>query len=192
MSAVPRYPVLRLSVEQYQAMRHARILGADDRVELLAGWLIETQPRNPRHRAANRRLHAALESLVLADWHVASRVAITTADSEAEADIAIVQGEVGDFRHRHPGPEDVGLVVEIADATLELDRDLKRAVYARAGIGCYWIVNLLDGQVEVLEQPIWGPRDGYRRRRVFHRGETVPVVVGGARIGEIPVEQILP
>jgi len=59
MSAVPRYPVLRLNVAQYHAMLRAGILTADDPVELLAGWLIEKMPKNPRHRATTRLLRGA-------------------------------------------------------------------------------------------------------------------------------------
>ena len=107
---------------------------------------------------------------------------------EPEPDVAIVRGTDDDYEHRHPGPTDVGLLVEVSDATLDRDRDEKRPAYARGGIAVYWIINLVDRQVEVYTDP--GP-DGYRSSRVFTPGQVVPVVIDGRQIGQIAVDDIL-
>src|SRR5436305_8390215 len=77
-------------------------------------------------------------------WHCRGQSAITTDTGEPEPDVAIVRGKERDYLRAHPRPRDVGLVVEVADATLDSDRLVKGAHYARVGIPIYWTVNLVD------------------------------------------------
>jgi Putative restriction endonuclease len=80
------------------------------------------------------------------------------------------------------------LLIEVAETTLDQDRGKKLAAYARGGIPVYWIVNLVDRQVEVYT----GPRsDGYANGVDFTTGLNVPVVVDGIEIGQIAVSDIL-
>jgi Uma2 family endonuclease len=87
----------------------------------------------------------------------------------------------------------VGLVVEVSDSTLQLDRDHKRRIYARAGIEVYWIVNLVDRQVEVYTGPS-GPTaaPGYAQSQVFAPGSSVPFLLRGATVGLIAIDELLP
>src|SRR5262249_62096530 len=73
---------------------------------------------------------------------------------EPEPDISIVRGANADYRSRVPGPADVAMLVEVSDSTLGQDQGLKLAAYARDGIPVYWIVNLVDRQVEVYTRPV--------------------------------------
>ena len=148
-AAVPTDLIWRLSVNQYHQMVCAGILTEEDPVELLAGWLVPKMPKNPPHRVATRLLRQALERVVPAGWYVDSQEPITTADSEPEPDVVVVRGETRQYLDRHPGPQDVALIIEVADTTLQRDRVLKQRIYAAAGIPVYWIVNLLDNQLEV-------------------------------------------
>ncbi len=192
LAAMPADLGWRLSVPQYHAMIDADILTEDDPVELLDGWLVPKMPKKPPHRLATGLVREALERLGLAGWYVDSQEPITTIDSEPEPDVAVVRGERRDYVDRHPGSGDVGLVVEVADSSLERDRTLKRRLYAAAGIAVYWIVNLVDGQIEVLSEPLGaGESADYRHRRVFRRREAIPVELGGTEIGTVPVEEIL-
>jgi len=72
-------------------------------------------------------------------------------DSEPEPDVAIVAGEPRDYVSAHPST--ATLVVEVADWSLRLDRRLRGGLYARAGLPDYWIVNLVDGVLEVHREP---------------------------------------
>jgi Uma2 family endonuclease len=74
---------------------------------------------------------------------------ITTADSEPDPDVMVVRGARRNYRERHPGPGDVGLVVEVADTTLQRNRGVKLRLYAAAGIPTYWIVNQSERRIEV-------------------------------------------
>jgi Uma2 family endonuclease len=110
-------------------------------------------------------------------------------DSKPEPDRCVVRGTILDYSRRTPGPADVGLVVEIADTSLVEDRRYATDLYGPARIPVYWIVNLVDRQVEVYTNP--GP-GGYRSTEVFDEGRSVPVVIGGREVGRIAVEDVLP
>ena len=81
----------------------------------------------------------------------------------------------------------------MADSTLDSDRTDKLQIYARAGLPVYWIVNLVDRQIEVYEQPS-GPAGSpdYAARRTYRPGDAVPVVLDGAAVGTVPAAELLP
>src|SRR5580692_5700164 len=125
-------PIARLSVEQYHKMIQAGIFTDDNRVELLEGLLVQKMSKKPPHRVATKLVNRALESVVPAGWYVDSQEPITTDTSEPEPDAAIIRGDTRDYTDRHPGPDDIALVVEVADASVELDQRIKQRVYASA------------------------------------------------------------
>jgi Uma2 family endonuclease len=134
-----------------------------------------------------------LAELALPGRYVESQEPLTTADSEPEPDVMIVRGTETDYLVNHPGPEQVALVVEVSDATLNRDRTLKKQLYAAAAIPVYWVVNLLDNQVEVYSQPFVGAAGpDYRQRQTYGPSEAVSVWVGAELIGELAVAQIFP
>jgi Uma2 family endonuclease len=186
---VPDYPIFRLTVEQYHDMVDAGILTEDDPVELLEGWLVTKMPKNPRHTLSTQLTREALARVAPSGWFVSDQEPITTADSEPEPDIVVVHGDRRDYLERHPSLEDVALVVEVADAMLQRDRTLKLRVYASAGIAVYWILNLVERQLEVYSQP---EESAYRQRRVYGESEEVPVVIGGREVGQVAVGEMLP
>ena len=110
---------------------------------------------------------------------------------EPEPDLAVVKGTRHDYRQRHPEPKDVSLVVEVAESSLVRDRGEKRVAYSkgRHPIPVYWIINLVDHQVEVYSNP---GRFGYRSRQDFGPAEYIPVVINGVEIGRVAVDSILP
>jgi Uma2 family endonuclease len=191
--AVPPEPVLPLTVQQYHEMVRARILVDGDPIELLEGWLVRKMTKDPPHTLAVGCTHDLLGQMVGPNWHVRIEGPITTGDSEPEPDGSIVRGHRRDFADRHPGPSDVGLLVEVASASLDRDRGWKTRIYAAAEVPVYWIVNLIDRQVEVLSEPT-GPGDepGYSVRQVFQAGDTIPVILEGNQVGRIAVDDLLP
>jgi Uma2 family endonuclease len=183
----------RLSVDQYHAMIEAGILTSDDPVELLEGWLIRTMPINPPHRRASERTFAALTRIVPVGWYVTMHQPITLDDSEREPDLAIVRGSTDDYPDRHPGPADLGLVIEVSHSTLPSDRVAKKLLYARSGIRFYWIINLVDRQVEALSN-LDNSADApdYQRHEAYGPDAEAPVVLDGREVGRIAVRDILP
>lgn len=188
-AAIPSELIWRLNVQQYHAMIQAGILTDDDPVELLEGWLVFKMPKNPAHRAATNLVRVALESVLTSGWYVDSQEPITLEDSEPEPDVAIIRGDTRQYLNSHPTAADIALVVEVSDTTLQRDRTIKKRTYARAGIPIYWIVNLVDLQIEVYSEP--GSED-YNQRQDYQKDSIIPLVVEGLEFGILPINTLLP
>jgi Uma2 family endonuclease len=192
-TAVPTEQIWRLTVEQYHQMIQSGIVDEDDPVELLEGWLVHKMGKNPPHCLSARLTETNLEGLLPLGWYIAAQDPITTGDSEPEPDVAVIRGEPRHYATRHPGPSDVAMVVEVAEATLRRDRGFKKRLYARAKIPVYWIINLSERQVEVYTQPS-GPADQptYAKRQDYGPSDEIPVVIDGIEVGHIRVLELLP
>ncbi|MBE9129771.1 MULTISPECIES: Uma2 family endonuclease [unclassified Coleofasciculus] len=190
---VPTEPVWRFSVAQYHQMIRSGILTEDDPVELLEGWIIYKMPKNPPHRAATKLTRNALEDIVPLGWYVDAQEPITLDNSEPEPDVVIVRGNTRDYLDRHPGSQDIALVVEIADSTLERDRTFKKRIYARAGIQVYWIINLPEQQLEVYTEPIeLASEPTYQQCQNYSLSDEVAVVIEGREVSRLNVRDLLP
>lgn len=193
VAAIPNDLILRLSIEQYHAMIQSGILTDDDFVELLEGWLVFKMPKNPPHRATTRLVRTALENILPPGWYVDSQEPITLSNSEPEPDIVVVRGDTRQYLDRHPGAEDIAIVIEVSDTTLQRDRTVKKRIYARAGIAFYWIVNLVEEQVEVYSQPLVEvEQPDYSQRLDFGRSAVVPIMIEGIENCAIAVNSLLP
>jgi Uma2 family endonuclease len=190
---VPTEVIWRMSVDVYHEMIRSGILTEDDPVELLEGWLVEKMPKHAPHTLATQLTRTALERLVPPGWFVNAQEPVTTPDSEPEPDGLVVRGDRRQYANRHPLPQDVALVIEVSAATLKRDRTLKQRIYARAALPVYWIVNLIDGCIEVYTDPT-GPAEQptYRQRRDYGPADEIPVVLDGREVGRIAVRDILP
>lgn len=191
LDALPPPPpgtLRRLTVAQYDAMGRAGILGADDHVELLEGWLVEKMTKNPPHRIVCRAVREALEKLVPAAWYVEAREPIVTSDSEPEPDVAIIRGRSRDYDTANPPASAVGLVIEVADSSLGRDREIKGRIYARAEIATYWLVDLTARRVEVYTRPRGSGADAaYAEMEEIGEEGELAVVLDGAKIGNVSV-----
>jgi Uma2 family endonuclease len=185
--------IARFSVARYQRMIETGILTPDDKVELLENYLVLKMPRNPPHDGTIDLLKAALPGRVPAGWLLRFQQTLVLSDSQPEPDFAIVRGAPRTYLARHPGAADTGLVIEVADSSLLRDRADKTRIYARDGIACYWIVNLVDQQIEVYTQPSGAtPMATYGALQTYHLGAAVPLVLDGNTVGTIPVADLLP
>ncbi len=186
---VPVSDLWPLSVDRYHAMIEAGLLTPDDKIELLEGQLIQQISKNPPHSHANAVLYELLLILLINQFLVRAQEPITLRNSEPEPDLVILRGERAEFAEQHPKPEHVALVVEISQVTLQRDRTQKMRIYADAGIGQYWIVNLIDQQVEVYTRP---QGSEYAQKQTFGRNEALPIVIDGIDFGRIDVAEFLP
>lgn len=126
-------------------------------------------------------------------WTVRVQSAITLSRSEPEPDIVLACGTWRDYRSHHPVSNQIGLVVEVAESSLDRDRDDKGPLYAEAGIGEYWIVNLVDRQIEVYTHPTGTtPAATYTTRQLYRAGDSVPLTLDSIAVGQIAVTDILP
>jgi Uma2 family endonuclease len=186
------YPVHRFSVDQYEKMIEAGILTSEDRVELIEGIVVQKMTQNPPHAAAIDYTQDALRPLLPDGWRLREQKPIKLSDSEPEPDLVIVRGPLQRYERRHPGPRDIALLIEVADTSLEADRQDKGRTYARARIAVYWIINLIDRQVEVYTEPKGGKAPAYRHRRDYALHAKVPLLIEGNEVGQVSVGELLP
>ncbi|WP_072621608.1 Uma2 family endonuclease [Spirulina major] len=193
LATIPTEPIWRLSIEQYHQMIATGILTAGDRVELLDGLLTLKMPKKPPHRLVTKLLRTLLEAVTPEGWYTDSQEPITLATSEPEPDLMIVQGNPRDYSDRHPSGADLGLVVEIADTTLERDRTLKKQLYAEAQIPCYWLINLPERSLTIYTNPITQEgRSDYQQSETLDETGVVSVVIAGQKWGAIALSEFLP
>ena len=155
--AFPPEPIWRFTLEQYHAMVRSQVLTEANALEFLDGFLVPKMVKKPAHRISTRLVRQILEQWIPAGYYVDSQEPITLGGSEPEPDVAVILGKTTDYRDRHPGAAEVLLVVEVAEATLERDRGLKKRLYAAEGIADYWILNLVDRQLECYSDPQVAP-----------------------------------
>jgi Uma2 family endonuclease len=182
-------PLYRMSLDKYEALVDSGIFTPSDRLHLINGLLVAKMTQNNPHCTADDLCGVALDRVIPPGWYVrAAKPVRLPPDSMPEPDRTVLRGAIRDYTHRYPGPSDVGLIVEVADSSLADDRN-QAEVYARSGIPVYWIVNLVDGQIEVYSNP---NSAGYSSRVDFVAGQDVPVVIDGVQVGIIAVDDILP
>jgi len=162
------------------------ILCEDDPVELLDGLLVVKEPQHTPHATAVTLALEALRAAFGPGWVVRPGLPVAAGRwSEPEPDISVVPGSPRDYLADHPARP--ALVVEVAHSSLRLDRTRKAAIYARAGVEDYWILNLVDRVLEVHREParLDTPRRrwGYRSIQTLGPNETVsPLAAPAARI----------
>jgi len=179
----------RFSVKQYQQMIEVGVLTDDDKIELLEGYLVTKMPRNPPHENAIQRFNRTLSRLTPDEWRLRCQSSIVCTDSQPEPDFAIVKGDDQTFALRHPAPVEVGLAIEVSDSSLTRDRIDKTRIYARAGIVEYWIVNLVDRQIEVHTLPVG---DSYTNVQNYTAWQSLPLTLDGVAVAMLPIESLLP
>lgn len=149
------------------------ILTTEDKVELLDGEILEMSPQQTLHAVAVTLTQDKLNASFGA-WHVIRVQLPFVLDdgSEPEPDIAVVVGGPRDYLVAHPSKAE--LIVEVAESSLTLDCGRKLAAYARNGVPEYWIVNLLDRQIEICRKPE-STADGadYTEKQTIRSGESI-------------------
>ncbi|RME47171.1 MAG: Uma2 family endonuclease [Chloroflexi bacterium] len=161
------------TVDEYHQMAEAGIFTEDDRVELIEGEIVEMAPIGSRHAACVDRLNRLFSNRIgeRAIARVQSPVRLSEF-SEPEPDLALLRPRPDFYAQAHPQPEDVLLVVEVAETSVTSDRDVKVPLYARAGIPEVWLVDLAEETVEVYREPL--PRGYAKIRRVWRGDELAP------------------
>ena len=164
----------RFTVKEYYRMVQAGILKEDDRVELIEGEIIEMAPIGRRHATCIRRVILIFSELVRGRAIVDVQNPIHLGEySEPQPDVVLLRLRPDLYLAGHPQPEDILLLIEVADTSVNYDRSVKGPLYAEAGIPEYWIVNPEDETVTVLKL------DGekYVEHGVFRRGEAASSVL---------------
>lgn len=176
-----------MTVDQYEFLVEIRFFG-DARVEMLDGFVV------------NKTVHGSLSCKIISilgrlfSRSLSNAVAIRQQmpvqlqRSEPEPDLAVVVGPEDRYDHGPPRPQDILVVMEVADSSLAKDSGIKLRAYARNAIREYWIINCVDRQVEVYTEPT--TTDGlprYAAKAVFRVGETASLRIDGETPIEIPL-----
>lgn len=162
-----------ISCNEYQKMIEVGILTSEDKVELLNGQIITMSPVGKRHAAYVKRITALFYQLLAPDFVIGVQDPIQLNDiSEPEPDITILKPSATFYEDHLPTPNDVLLIVEVAESSLEKDREVKMSMYASAGIPEYWIVNIEDQVLETFHTPL---DDIYKVREIIRPNDQVRI-----------------
>ena len=140
-------------MDVYDGMIARGILDENDRVELIRGEIVEKMTIGDRHAACVKRLNALFQTLSQGRWIVGVQDPVAFEDSQPEPDLARLQPRGDFYTESNLRASDILRVIEVADRGLDFDRDVKRPLYAEAGVSEYWIVNLTDSCVEIHRGP---------------------------------------
>ncbi|KOP25882.1 hypothetical protein AMR41_13360 [Hapalosiphon sp. MRB220] len=163
----------KFTVEQYHKMIESGILTEDDRVELIRGEIIEMSPIGTKHAACVKCLNKLLSRKL---W---DRVLIAIQDpvelnhnSQPQPDVALLKPRDDFYKTAHPQPQDIFLLIEVADSTVNYDREEKIPLYAEAKIIEVWLVDINEQIIEVYREPA---TDGYQNMQKLTRGQTLSI-----------------
>ena len=176
------------TVDDYYHLADVGILDEDDRIELIDGEIVLMSPINVPHaycvKAFTREFYmTASEQAVIS---VQDPIHLNE-NSEPQPDVVLLRSRDDFYAEAHPTPDDILLLVEVADSSLNRDRQKARDTYAKHGIPEVWIANLPDGCVERYRNPA---EDGYQDVARFERGDGIsPALLPNVRI---EVDDILP
>jgi len=179
---------------EYDRLIEEGVFQPGERLELLAGQLVVREPQGTPHATGIRLITRALREVFGQDsWNVDMQLPVALdEESEPEPDVTVTAGDPRDFLPSHPARP--GLVVEVAEASLALDRKEKGSLYARARVPEYWILNLRDRVLEVYREPHPDPSAphgwAYRSRQNLAAGEHV--TPSAAPTARVAVADLLP
>lgn len=168
-------PRRKFTREEYHKLAETGVLREDERVELIEGEIIEMAPVGPEHVAETHGLYDRIRRLFSKGYCVRMQSPLALGESEPEPDLAVVSGKLSDYLHSHPTT--AVLVIEIAQSSLQYDREVKSSLYAKAGIPEYWIIDLENRRLEVYRDPVAIPDApfgyGYRTRLLLAPDDAV-------------------
>jgi Uma2 family endonuclease len=173
------------SADEYERLAEVGILGEGDRVELIEGEITElAAAMGSRHAACVDRLNRSLSREIGDDGIVRVQSPIRLSDlTEPEPDLALLKPREDFYAGGHPAPEDVLLIVEVSETSVEYDTNVKLPLYASAGIPETWLVNLPAERVEVYSRPVDGEYREITRSR--HEERISSRTVSGISASEI-------
>jgi len=159
----------------------------------LDGKVVNKMARNTPRDVTLFIAHEELRAICSPDWLVRCQLGIVFGRfNQPEPDLSVVRSPIVRYLKQHPGIKDTGMLVEVADTSLDFDRDEKGPIYASGRVQRYWIVNVSEKTIEVYCDPKGGASPVYRKRLDYKLGEKVPVVLSGKTLGLVEVSKLFP
>jgi Uma2 family endonuclease len=166
----------RFTLDEYHRLIDSGFFAENEGIELIRGEIIEKIAKGTAHSFCCTRLINELAKILSGQAILRCQDPILlSSNSEPEPDFAIARIRDDNYLSSHPTPQDVLLLIEIADSSINYDRTIKLSLYAEAGIEHYWIFNLPDRQLETYSHPYQKINDGcdYSQKLIFLSDRTV-------------------
>ena len=161
----------KFTIEQYHKMTEVGILNEQERVELIRGEIIKMSPIGLRHAATINRLNQLFQQRLGQRIIVSIQNPIQLADtSEPQPDVALLKPYPDFYETKIPTPEDIFLLVEVVDRSLNYDGDVKIPLYAENRIIEVWLVDVNNQSIKVYRQP---EGNSYQDVQNFTRGQSI-------------------
>ena len=161
----------KFTVEEYEKMTTQGIIKPDEKVELIRGEIIKMSPMGTRHASSVDRLIQLFyqklgQKIIL---RVQNPIRLNN-NSQPEPDLSLLIPRSDFYVAAYPCPQDIYLIIEVSDSTLDYDRYTKIPLYAEANIKEVWIINLKEECLEVYRHPL---HDSYQAIQKYYRGESI-------------------
>jgi Uma2 family endonuclease len=177
MNAIHDHPRRHaITVEEYMRMGEAHVFAHQARLELMEGEIVEMPPIGSAHAAVVCTLDTLLREVAPRAMVRVQSPLVLGERSAPQPDVMLLQPRADRYYNSHPTAADVLLVVEVADTTLRYDLDIKRPLYARAGVAELWIIDIARRELHVFREP----ELDYSFHRVLMASDDVAVAIAGA------------
>ena len=166
-------PKFKFTTQQYQLMHEAGFFGDSDRLELINGEVKPMSPIGRKHGACINRLVARFTQRLGTRIVLSVQNSIRLDDnSQPQPDLAILKPRDDFYESGLPTPEDILLIIEVADSSIDYDRDVKSPLYSTAGIPEMWLFDVNQKIIEAYSQP---SRFGYKQIHRYNEGDTLSI-----------------
>lgn len=182
----------QITVAEYDLMIESGVFDENDQIELLNGVIIEKMPKGTKHAALNDIVATRFINELGQKVYVRNQNPIWLDKfSEPEPDIVLATPPVEKYFENHPTPDEILLILEVADSTLSYDRITKGEAYARAGIRQYILLNVQEKTLEDYREP---GADGFQSKQTYRSGQSFNLVAFPETLFQVkdflPVEKI--
>jgi Uma2 family endonuclease len=158
-----------ITINEWQKMVAANAFSPKNRIELINGEILEMPPIGCNHAGHVKRLTRLFAPLLIEKAIISVQDPLQLGDlSEPQPDFMLLRQDANFYTTHHPQAEDVLLLVEVAESSLNYDRERKQRLYALFGIPEYWLINLNNESLEVYRQPV---DENYQQKFTLYYGE---------------------
>ncbi len=145
------------TVEELYRLYDERDPAETRRMELINGEIVDMMPPGPFHSSSSSKANRVVARKMGDEFIVRCQEPVRiNRHNEPQPDIAVVKTRKDEYALAHPGPDDVLLIIEVSDSSLDYDLNKKRQTYAKAEIAEYWVLDVNDRELHVFRRPWQG------------------------------------
>lgn len=161
----------KFTVQQYYLMHEAGVFAEGDRYELINGEIRVMSPIGKKHAVCVAKATKNFERKLGDQTIIWTQNPILLSNYfQPQPDLAILKWRDDFYAEALPTPDDILLIIEVADSTIAYDREVKSLLYATNGIPEMWVFDVNKKIVEGYSQP---SASGYKRMQRYEQGDTL-------------------